>query len=258
MFCKTNQWRLFMVLQRKNDCKLSSFLIYIIVDITFLYNSSVYSCHFLISSAFVRSVTFLSFIEPLFAWNVPLVALIFLKRSFSLVFPIVFLYFFALIAEKGFLISPRFFGTLHSNGYIFPFLLCSLFLFFSQLFVSPPQTAILLFGFLFLGDCFDHHLLYSVLRALCLSDLVTWIYLLLLLYNHKGFDLGWFRLYLNGLVVFHTFFNLSVIFALRSSWSEPQSTPGLVFAHCIELLHLWLPRIESILFQYWPSGDVHV
>ena len=26
-----------MVLQRKNDCKLSSFLIYIIVDITFLY-----------------------------------------------------------------------------------------------------------------------------------------------------------------------------------------------------------------------------
>ena len=49
----------------------------------FLY-SSVYSCHlFLISSA---SVPFLSFIEHIFAWNVPLVSLIFLKRS--LVFPI--------------------------------------------------------------------------------------------------------------------------------------------------------------------------
>ena len=44
--------------------------------------SSVYSCHlFLISSASVRSRSFLSFIEPIFAWNVPLVSLIFLKRS---------------------------------------------------------------------------------------------------------------------------------------------------------------------------------
>ena len=54
---------------------------------SFLYGSSVYSCHlFLISSAFVRSLPFLSFIEPIFAWNAPLVSLIFLKRS--LVFPI--------------------------------------------------------------------------------------------------------------------------------------------------------------------------
>ena len=54
---------------------------------SFLYSSSVYSCHlFLISSASVRSIPFLSFIEPMFAWNVPLVSLIFLKRS--LVFPI--------------------------------------------------------------------------------------------------------------------------------------------------------------------------
>ena len=35
---------------------------------------------FLISSASVRSIPFLSFIEPIFAWNVPLVSLIFLKR----------------------------------------------------------------------------------------------------------------------------------------------------------------------------------
>ena len=55
---------------------------------SFLYSSSVYSCHlFLISSASVRSLPFLSYILPIFAWNVPLVSLIFLKRS--LVFPII-------------------------------------------------------------------------------------------------------------------------------------------------------------------------
>ena len=54
---------------------------------SFLYSSSVYSCHlFLISSASVKSILFLSFIVPIFAWSVPLPSLIFLKRS--LVFPI--------------------------------------------------------------------------------------------------------------------------------------------------------------------------
>ena len=48
----------------------------------FLYSFPVYSCHlFLISSASVRSILFLSFIKPIFAWNVPLVSLIFLKIS---------------------------------------------------------------------------------------------------------------------------------------------------------------------------------
>ena len=51
---------------------------------SFLYSSSVYTCHlFLVSSASVRSIPFQSF-----AWNVPLMSLIFLKRS--LVFPILF------------------------------------------------------------------------------------------------------------------------------------------------------------------------
>ena len=54
---------------------------------SFLYSSSVYSCNlFLISPAFVRSIPLLSFIVPIFPWNVPLVSLIFLKRS--LAFPI--------------------------------------------------------------------------------------------------------------------------------------------------------------------------
>ena len=53
---------------------------------SFLYSYSVYYCHLcLISSASVRSLPFLSFIEPIFAWNVLLVSLIFLKRS--VVFP---------------------------------------------------------------------------------------------------------------------------------------------------------------------------
>ena len=49
---------------------------------SFLYISLVYYCHlFLISFASVRSILFLSFIVPIFAWNIPLVSLIFLKPS---------------------------------------------------------------------------------------------------------------------------------------------------------------------------------
>ena len=47
----------------------------------FLCSSSVYSSHFLISSASVRSILFLFFIVHIFAWNVPLVYLIFLKNA---------------------------------------------------------------------------------------------------------------------------------------------------------------------------------
>ena len=67
----------------------------------------------------------------------------FLEEISSLSHSVVFLYFFALITEEGlsyfFLL---FFGILHSDAYIFPFLLCFSLLFFSQLFVKPPQTAI--------------------------------------------------------------------------------------------------------------------
>ena len=56
----------------------------------FLFCSSMYSCYlFLISSASVRFLpflSFLSFIVPIFAWNGPVVSPILLKRS--LVFPI--------------------------------------------------------------------------------------------------------------------------------------------------------------------------
>ena len=71
------------------------------------------------------------------------------------------------------------FETLHSNGSIFPFLLCFLLLFFSQLFVRPPQTAILLFCISFpwgwscaLSPVQCHEPPSIVYQALCLSDLV--------------------------------------------------------------------------------------
>ena len=119
----------------------------------FLYSSSVYSCHLsLISSASVRSLPFLSFIVPVFAWNVPLVSLIVLKRS--LVFPFYCFPLFLCIEHWGRLtyFPLLFFGTLHSDRYIFPFLLCLLLLFFSQLFVRPPHTTIFAFlHFFFLG-----------------------------------------------------------------------------------------------------------
>ena len=99
------------------------------------------------------------------------------------------------------------FWTLHASEYIFPFLLCLLLLFFSQLLVRPPQTTVLPFCISFpwgwscsLPPIECHELPSIVLQALYLSDLIPWIYLSLPLYNHKGFDLGhtwmvqWFSL----------------------------------------------------------------
>jgi len=70
------------------------------------------------------------------------------KRSLS--HAIVFLYFFALIIEEGFLISPCYSLELCIQmGISFPFLLCLSRLFFSQLFVRPPRTTILPFSISF-------------------------------------------------------------------------------------------------------------
>ena len=139
---------------------------------SFLYSSSVYACHlFLISSVSVRSITFLSFIEPIVAQMVKLLSTMqetwvpslgqevlwrrkgnplqysclenpmvqggwcpwglkrvrhnwatslslcmkcslniynFLEEISSVSYSVVFLYFFSLITEEGFLISPYF------------------------------------------------------------------------------------------------------------------------------------------------------
>ena len=185
-----------------------------------------YSCHlFLISSASVRSIPFLSFIEPSFAWNVPLVSLIILKRS--LAFPILLFSSISLHDHWGRLsyLSWLFFGTLHLNGCIFPLLFTSLLftalckassdshfaflhclfldmvlipasytmslLFISQLFVSPPQATSLPFCIASSWVWFwwppikCHDTLSIAVQALFLSDLIAWILLSLPLYNHR-------------------------------------------------------------------------
>jgi len=134
---------------------------------------------------------------PTFAWNVPLISLIFLKRS--PVFPIQLFSSISLhwsLRKTFFYLSLLFFETLHSVGYIFLFLLCLWLLFFTQLFVRPPQITILPFCISFswgwswsLPPVQCHEPLSIVLQALCLSDLIPWIYLSLPLYNCKGFDI---------------------------------------------------------------------
>ena len=58
-----------------------------------LYNCSLYSRYlFLISSASAKSLSSLSFIVPIFAWNVPMVSLIFLKRCVVFSHSVLFLF----------------------------------------------------------------------------------------------------------------------------------------------------------------------
>ena len=148
---------------------------------SFLYSSYVYSCHlFLICSAYVMSIPFLSFIEPIFCMKFSLGIYSFLEEISSLSHSIVFLYFFALITEEGFLISPC--SSLEfciQMGISFLFSFAFLLLFVLQLFVRPPQTAILLFCISFpwgwswfLSSVQCHELPSIVHQALCLSDLV--------------------------------------------------------------------------------------
>ena len=111
---------------------------------SFLYGSSVYSCHlFLISSASVRSIQFLVLYWAHLCMKCFLGSSNFLDEisslSHSIFFPL-----FLCTDHWGRLsyLSLLFFGTLKSNRYIFPFLLCFSILFFSHMFVRPPQTAI--------------------------------------------------------------------------------------------------------------------
>ena len=110
---------------------------------SFFYSSSVFSCHlFLISSAFVRPIPFLSFIVPIFALNIPLVSLIFLTTS--LVFPILL---FSSISLHWSLwkVFLSLLAILWNSAFRWVYLSFSplpLLLFFSQLFVRPPQTTI--------------------------------------------------------------------------------------------------------------------
>ena len=129
-------------------------------------HSSVYSCYlFLISSASVRSLLFLSFIVPICAWNVPLVSLIFLK--WSLIFPILLFSSVSLHCSlhKTFL---SLLSILWNSAFRFMCLFLSPFAFgfssFPSYLSGLLRQSFCLVVFLFLGDGFSHHLLYNVMN----------------------------------------------------------------------------------------------
>ena len=148
---------------------------------SFLYSSSVYSCHlFLISSASVRSIPlWYVFYCAHFCMKCSLGISDFLEEISSLSHSVVFLYFFALMAEEGFFYLL---AILWNSAFRCLYLSFSPLLFTSLLFTAickPPQTAILLFcisfswrwsWFLYPLQC--HESPSIVHQALYLSDLV--------------------------------------------------------------------------------------
>ena len=154
---------------------------------SFLYSASVYSCHlFSISSASVRSIQFLSFIVTIFAWNVPLLSQIFLKRS--LVFPILLfsstslhwtlrkalLYLLAILWNSAFKWLYLSFSPLPLASFLF-----------SAIYKASSDN-----HFAFLYFFFLEMFLVTASSSGTLSDLIPCIYLSLPVYNRKRFDLG--------------------------------------------------------------------
>ena len=155
-------------------------IIYIYSPCCYIYVLYIY---FWISSASIRSLPFLHFIVPIFGWNFPLIFPILLKRS-HLSPSVVFLYFFALFIEEGLLVSL---AILWSSALSWMYL--SL---FPLLFTSLLSSAIC-------KVASDHHFAFLLtfslewscslcpeqyykplsiaLQALCLLDLIPWIYL---------------------------------------------------------------------------------
>ena len=133
--------------------------------------------------------------NSIFAWNVPLVSLIFLKRS--LVFPILLFSSISLhwsLRKASSSLLALLWNSAFKSVY-FPFLLCFLLLSFSQLFVRPLQWAVLLFCISFsLGWSWSlspeqcHEPLSIVHQALCIRS--SPLNFSLLLHIRKGFDLG--------------------------------------------------------------------
>ena len=130
---------------------------------SFFYSSSVYSCQlFFISSVSVQSIPSLSFTVPIFAWNIPMVSLIFLKRS--LVFPIRLFFSISLhwSLRKTFLsLLPILWNSAFRWIYL-SFIFCLSLLFFFQLFVRPPQATNFPLHISSSWGLFYHCLLYNV------------------------------------------------------------------------------------------------
>ena len=171
---------------------------------------------FLISSAYVRSLPFLSCIVPIFAWNISLISVILLKRS--LVFPILLFSFISLHCSLKNAFLPLL-AILWNSAFSWIYLSLSPLPFASllfQIFVRPPQKTTWPSAFIFIRDGFGHNLLYSVtnfnhsssgtlstkskpLNLFVTSTVPSWRI--------------WFRSYLSSLGIFPNFFSLSLNFA---------------------------------------------
>ena len=109
----------------------------------------------------------------------------FLEDISSLSPSIVFLYFFALITEDGFLISPWYsLGLRIQMGLLLLFSFAFSLLFFSQLFVRPTQTVILLFFFISFGEHYRDKLLQVFLNKKSITKFGPF---LLLIYPRDSF-----------------------------------------------------------------------
>ena len=158
--------------------------------------------------------------------------------SRSLCFPLFLC--IALITEEGLLISPCYsleFCIQMGISFLFPFAFHfpSFHSYLQGLVRQPFCFFCISFSWQwswFLSPVQCHELLSIVHQALCLPDLVP---TRSIFHFHCIVIRDLIRSSLNGLVVFSTFFNFSLNLAIRSSWSEPQSDPSLVFADCIEL-----------------------
>ena len=162
---------------------------------SFFVQFSVYSCHlFLISSTSVRSIPFLSFIEPIFCMKCSLGISKFLEGISSLSHFIVFLFFFTLITEEGFLICLCYFLELCFQLRI-SFLFSFASLLFTAIFKASSDSHFPFLNLVFLGMVLipvSCTVLWTSIHSSSgtLSDLTPWIYFSLPLCNHKGFDLG--------------------------------------------------------------------
>ena len=143
---------------------------------------------------------FLSFVVPIFAWNIPLIFLISLKRS--LVFPILF---FSFISSRWSLrnaflsllavVWNSVFKWIYLSFSPLPLASSSSFFFSSAICKASSDS-----HFAFLHFCFLRMVLIPASYIMSwpsihsysgtLLHVIPWIYLSLPLYNLKGFDLG--------------------------------------------------------------------
>ena len=157
------------------------------------------------------SLPSLSFIVPIFTWDIHLVSLIFLKRS--LAFPILwssFIYFNCSVRKAFWSLLAILWNSVLGWAYLS---LAFLYFFFLVMVLVSTYCTVLW------TSVYTSSSTQSI-RCNHLNLLIT--------FTIKLQGIG-FKPYLSNLVVFSTFLNLSLNFTIRSWWSESQSAPSLAF-----------------------------